>query len=121
MTATHEGRATLKRRRYSQEFKASIILACQDPDVSIAQVARQFNLNANQVQNWIAQARKDGSAPETPHFVSLPLPSSPPKEPPMQTGVMIRIQVPRPSGTVVIEWPSAQASECLALLRGLLS
>ncbi|MFK7181409.1 transposase, partial [Acinetobacter baumannii] len=42
-----------KRRKYSKEFKLSIVNACKNPNTSIASVALQHSINANLVSRWI--------------------------------------------------------------------
>ncbi|MCX4174515.1 MULTISPECIES: hypothetical protein [Paraburkholderia] len=36
-----------RRRRYSVEFKAEVVAACQAPEVSLAAIALHHKLNAN--------------------------------------------------------------------------
>jgi len=43
-------------RRYSREFKAQLVAACQGPGVSIAAIALHHKLNANRLRRWIGQA-----------------------------------------------------------------
>ena len=48
------------------------------------------------------------------HFVPIPLGAS-------STEAVIRIELQRGSGTVVIQWPASAAAECVALLRELMA
>ncbi|NAS99850.1 transposase [Pseudomonas syringae] len=41
------------RRSYSKSFKLQVIQECAQPDVSIASIAPNHNLNANLVRKWI--------------------------------------------------------------------
>ena len=121
---THEQAFSLarrRRRRYSAEFKADAVAACQQPGVSMASVALSRGLNANLLRRWVVEAEQSGSVNVSPHratiessrgFVPVPLASSP-MEP------TIRIEVRSGSGVVIVQWPVSAASECAALLREL--
>lgn len=121
---THEHRVSLarrRRRRYSAEFKAEAVAACQQTGVSMASVALSRGLNANLLRRWVVEAEQSGSVPISPHrapvengggFVPIPLmPSS--AEP------AIRIELRGSSGVVIVQWPMSAVSECAALLREL--
>jgi transposase len=45
-----------RRRRYSDQFKAKVVAACQATGVSVAAVAMEHRLNANLLRRWIDQA-----------------------------------------------------------------
>jgi len=45
-----------RRQRYSEEFKAQVVAACQGIGVSVAAVPLEHGLNANLLQRWIDQA-----------------------------------------------------------------
>ena len=121
---THEHRASLarrRRRRYSAEFKADAVVACQQPGVSMASVALSRGLNANLLRRWVVEAERTGSVPVSPHrvpvqssggFVPVPLMSSPAE-------TAIRIELRSSLGVVIVQWPVSAASECAALLREL--
>lgn len=121
---THEQRSSLarrRRRRYSAEFKAEAVAACQQPGVSMAGVALTRGLNANLLRRWVVEAEQTGSVPVIPRraavessggFVPVPLMASP-AEP------AIRIELRSSSGMVIVQWPVSAASECAALLREL--
>ncbi|WP_096721892.1 transposase [Paraburkholderia acidicola] len=42
-----------RRRRYSVEFKAHVVAACQGPGVSLAAIAFLHKLNANLLRRWV--------------------------------------------------------------------
>lgn len=121
---THEQRSSLarrRRRRYSAEFKAEAVAACQQLGVSMASVALTRGLNANLLRRWVVEAEQTGNVPVSPHrasvesssgFVPVPLIASP-AEP------VIRIELRSSSGVVIVQWPVSAASECAALLREL--
>jgi len=45
-----------KRRRYTDEFKAEVVAACQGPGVSVAAIALMHKLNANLLRRWLEKA-----------------------------------------------------------------
>ena len=121
---THDQRSSLarrRRRRYSAEFKAEAVAACQQLGVSMASVALTRGLNANLLRRWVVEAEHAGNVPVSPHrgpiesnsgFVPVPLASSPAQP-------AIRIELRSSSGVVIVQWPVSAASECAALLREL--
>jgi transposase len=48
-----------RRRRYSVEFKAQVVAACQGPGVSLAAIALHHKLNANLLRRWVEQAERN--------------------------------------------------------------
>lgn len=121
---THEHRSSLarrRRRRYSAEFKAEAVAACQQPGVSMAGVALTHGLNANLLRRWVVEAEQAGAVPVGPHraavenssgFVPVPLMAS-------ASESAIRIELRSSSGVVIVQWPVSAASACVALLRKL--
>ena len=53
------------RRAFSEEFKAGAVRLVLDEGKTIAQVARDLDLNANSVATWVSQARADRSQGKT--------------------------------------------------------
>ena len=117
MTTLSAPVAPRKRRRFSPEFKARILEACQQPAASVAGVALEHNLNANLVHKWIRKA-KLAAASDQPAFIPL----SPPQPSVCQSGSSdrIRIEIPHRQGAVIVEWPLSDTATCRALLRDLL-
>ena len=111
-----------RRRRHSKEFKAQVIRAAMQPNVSIAAVALHYRLNANMLRSWVAAqeerdaaeaARQSTGVPST-EFVPLQLET---------TGVAsgateIQIEVRRGAATVTVRWPLSAASDCAVWLQG---
>src|ERR1700761_9359768 len=103
---THEHRSRMarrRRRRYSAEFKAEAVAACQQLGVSMAGVALARGLNATLLRRWVVEAEQTGSAPVSPHrasvesssgFVPVPLISSP-----AETAIRIELRIS--SGVVI--------------------
>jgi len=108
-----------KRRRYSPEFKASIVTTCLEPGASVSRIALDNGLNANLVRRWISESRRNQKTlMPAPAFVPVNLPAPPAASSHPRNS--IRIEIPRASGPVVVEWPADQAHQCAALLRDLL-
>ena len=63
------------RRLWSDEEKRSIFLRTTAPDVSVAQVARRYAMNANLIFAWLRDARfapeEAQAAAETPCFLPV--------------------------------------------------
>jgi transposase len=51
-----------RRRRWSDDEKRRIVAACREPGVSVSEVARRFDVNANQVFTWRRQFAEEGPA-----------------------------------------------------------
>ncbi len=119
--------ARRRRRRYSEEFKAEVIRACQHPGVSIAAVALANGLNANLLRRWVANAERglqpvieaapmiNAQPSQTPAFLPLQLAASR-REPPPE----IQIELCRGGTTVKVNWPASAAAECASWMRELL-
>ena len=113
-----------RRRKHSEEFKASVIRACRQPGVSMASVALANGLNATMLRKWVVQAEQGAGAPRSsstamaqaeakPAFVQMSLPQ------PAASGD-IRIEVQRGALRVAVSWPAGAAAQCTAWLRELL-
>ncbi|WP_176112031.1 IS66-like element accessory protein TnpA [Paraburkholderia youngii] len=113
-----------RRRRYSVEFKAQVVAACQGPGVSLAAIALHHKLNANLLRRWVEQAetndcvlvaRSDLAAPlaaaPAPEFVPLPL------ETRNTRTAEIRVEVRRADQSITVSWPTSEAAQCAAWLR----
>ena len=68
------------RRRWSVEFKRRVVAEASAPGVSVASVARRYDLNANQVFNW--RRRYGGAGGFLPVAVVGAEPPVPPSVPP---------------------------------------
>lgn len=43
---------TRQRRRYTDVFKRQVVAESFDPEVSVAEIARRYEMNANALFNW---------------------------------------------------------------------
>ena len=106
-----------KRRQYSPEFKAQLVAESQIPSASVARIALDNDLNANLLRRWITESKQsDQQLP--PAFVPINLPAA--VAPAVKNSNCIRIEIPQPSGPIVVEWPTEQAHQCALFLRTLL-
>ncbi len=119
-------------RRHGAEFKAQIVLACQQPGVSFAAVALANGLNANMLRRWVVEAERVGTmavssqgavgvsataaASGLPGFVAVQMPTSPAAS----AEPDIHIELRRGPTTVVMRWPASQSGTCATWLREML-
>lgn len=126
-TMAMEAPSRRRRRKHSEEFKNSVIRACQEPGVSMASVALANGLNATMLRKWVVQAEQGAgearsssaamAQAEPRHaFVEVALPAA---GAPDGAGD-IRIEVQRGALRVAVSWPTGQAARCAAWLRELL-
>lgn len=113
-----------RRRKHSDEFKNSVIRACQEPGVSMASVALANGLNATMLRKWVVQAEQGAGAPRCSStamsqadpgraFVEMALPAA-------DAACDIRIEIQRGALRVAVSWPAGHAAQCAAWLRELL-
>ena len=116
-----------RRRKHSDEFKATVVASCLQPGMSMAAVAMANGINANLLRRWVHATEMRGDADQVQAlpapkptaqspaagFVPLALlaPSAPPD---------IRIELRRGATAITVTWPTQAASECAAWMRELL-
>lgn len=105
-----------KRRRYTPEFRLSVLKECEVPGCSIAKVARKHQLNANLVHKWRRDHQRS-QAPQRDDFVALPILATPA----VQSGVSpsIKVELLSPAGPIVLHWPLSEARQLAHWLRQL--
>jgi transposase len=134
------------RRRHSDELKAKVVAACDEPGASISGVALAHGLNANLVRKWRSGrgTQRGGMAPtptaaiqgssallgSTPEFIALEMPAAAKAAaraaaPPMATAPIgvssIQIELRRGPLHLNVRWPTAAAEDCRAWLSELAS
>ena len=119
MSTVRVTRPYCKRRQYTPEFKAQLVgvAESQSPSASVARIALDNDLNANLLRRWITESKQAGQQP-SPAFVPINLPAA--VAPAVKNSNCIRIEIPQPSGPIVVEWPTEQAHQCALFLRTLL-
>jgi len=100
--------AKARRRRHSPEFKQKIVELVSQPDVSVAALAQQYQLNANLIHRWCRDL--DGK-PRSREFIPLSLPKS------IDPGESVRIEL----GSVSIHWPLTHIDQALPWIKALQS
>jgi transposase len=134
------------RRRHSDELKAKVVAACDEPGASISGVALAHGLNANLVRKWRSGrgTQRGGMAPtptaaiqgppvllgSTPEFIALEMPA--PAKAAVRTAASptatapigmssIQIELRRGPLHLNVRWPTAAAEDCRAWLSELSS
>lgn len=116
MSTSRPDKPKAKRRRYTPEFRLSVLKECEAPGSSIAEVARQHQLNANLVHRW----RRDyqcSQAPQRDDFVALPMLATPAVQSDVSTS--IKVELLSPAGPIVLHWPLSEARQLAHWLRQL--
>lgn len=102
------------RRTHTEDFKRSLIEACNEPGTSVAGIALANGVNANQLQRWM---RERGVEPP----VLSCLPACPvadvaagfvPVQFPRNTDASIRVELRKGTEVVRVEWPASSTAAC---------
>jgi transposase len=133
------------RRRHSDELKAKVLAACDEPGASISGVALAHGLNANLVRKWRCGrgVKRAGVAVTTPTASKAPPPlgaaaqfiaieMSAPTKTTVRTAAqatgaapiaepLIQIELRRGPLHLNVRWPASAADDCTAWLRELSS
>ena len=115
------------RRRYGGQFKAMVLAQCDEPGVSVAQVATSHGINDNVVHRWRQLARRQHAAQagmaeekrtEQPPaaFVALALPAPDA----VQAKTEVQLQIKRGAVTVGVAWPEKALGDLAGFVRELL-
>lgn len=125
-----EGRR--RRRTYSQEFKSEVIQCCQQLGVSVAAVARAYDLHPNLLRRWLTvfeqQARAAAPVPAVSAgttmqtqtaFISLDPQTCASPMPPRKTE-RIHVEVTGAGLTARVSWPMEAARDCANWLKCLM-
>jgi transposase len=115
------------RRRYGAQFKAMVLAQCDEPGMSVAQVAMSHGINDNVVHRWRQMARQQLAArPTTPGVqrsleqsagfmpLALPAPDAP------QAKTEVHLDIKRGAVTVGIAWPEKALGDLAGFVRELL-
>ena len=132
------------RRRHSDELKAKVLAACDEPGASISGIALAHGLNTNLVRKWrsgrgvkragMAVTPAASTAPAalgtTAEFVAIEMPARPKPaaraaaEPNVAAPIgdpLIQIELRRGPLHLNVRWPTAAAGDCRAWLSELSS
>ncbi|ABD68909.1 transposase IS3/IS911 [Rhodoferax ferrireducens T118] len=117
-------------RTYTRQFKAELVVACQQPGASIAAIALQHGMNANVLHRWLKEHERDGrhrligpdplgvAVPATPvpAFIPLKLPTSM-LEP---TACDIKVELRKGAVSMILTWPASAAADLVHWTRAIL-
>ena len=134
---------SIPRRHHSDELKAKVLAACDEPGASISGVALAHGLNTNLVRKWRSGrgVKRAGIVVTTPTASKAPPPlgaaaefiaiemSAPPKTPVRAAAEpsgtvplgesLIQIELRRGPLHLNVRWPTAAAGDCRAWLSEL--
>ncbi|UWR42087.1 transposase [Phaeobacter inhibens] len=84
-----------RRRTWSEDEKRMICAQTRVPGVSVAQVARRYDVNANQVFNWLKEPRFASEAEEEPvtRFLPVEVLDAEPAAAPPDAGAQIEVEL----------------------------
>lgn len=124
--AAQEGRR--HRRQFSPQFKTDIVAQCQGRGVSVAAVARQYDLHPNLLRKWVqAHERLDSleaacavRCDVAAQFIPVQMVQPRISEAPAKRVEDICIELQHNGLTATVRWPVSQATQCAAWLRDLM-
>ena len=94
------GRKRDGRSVYDAQAKRELILACRAPGVSMARLARECGINANQLSAWVRQYERAASRGvvemQAPSFVEVSVNAAPPAP-----ALAMNVQARLPNGVVI--------------------
>ena len=86
-----------RRRKWSDDEKRMICAQARMPGVSVAQVARRYDVNANQIFNWMKDpkfASEDAAKEDGGHFLPVEIvPEPAPAAPVVETTGVIELEL----------------------------
>lgn len=116
MSKQESDKPKAKRRRHCPEFRLSVIKECDAPGISIAEVARKHQLNANLVHKWRRDYQRS-PPPEQDDFVPLPVLAAPAAQ--SGAGSYVKVELFSQAGPITLHWPISEASQLAHWLRQL--
>lgn len=69
------GRKRDGRSIYDEQAKQELILAARQPGVSVAKLARECGVNANQLSTWVRQYERKNAPPPRAQLMQVPTPA----------------------------------------------
>ena len=121
----HAGRR--RRRMHSPEFKAELVLSCQQAGVSVAAIAMEHGIYPILLRRWIIEHERLGhheaassylcKRDVAAQFIPLRLPKPEVEQPSAQVCDDVVIDLQRDGLRASVRWPVADAQRCAAWLR----
>lgn len=109
------------RRKYTPEFKAKLVLASQQPNVSIAGIAQQYGINANLIHKWRHAAKQTNTGHSSPAPAFVPVQSSSAVTFQNTEVTTVTFEVLLHGSVCKINWPLSHIREAAAWLKALTS
>lgn len=109
-----------KSKQHSSAQRTEILELCQQPDASIVEIAKQFDIHVNTIYKWRHKAKQkvqSAVAQTQTAFIPIPFASTTSQ----QLNKSIRIEVPssQHQQSIVIEWPLESSTELSMFIQGL--
>lgn len=98
------GRKRDGRSIYDEQAKQELILAARQPGVSVAKLARECGVNANQLSTWVRQHERKNAPPAQAQLVQVPTPAFVPvaiESTPPPTEPALDLQARLPNGVII--------------------
>lgn len=134
MSEVEQSQGRRRRRTFSQEFRNEAIECCQRLGVSVAAVARAYDIHPNLLRRWVTEHERSGqitasqpeAAPALPAvqvesqnaFVPVGMSQRPKQE--IAESRDIRIELHHRGMTANVTWPIAASEECALWLHRLM-
>ena len=111
-------------RTYTEQFKAELVAACQQPGCSIAALAARHAMNVNVLHRWLKEHERSGrhqlepNAPPSsvnlqltaPAFIPVKLAPAAPTAP-EATEQAIKLELRKGAVTMTLIWPTSAAAD----------
>jgi transposase len=117
-------------RTYTRQFKAELVVACQQPGASIAAIALQHGMNANVLHRWLKEhALDERHRLIEPNPVSVCVPTSPvPAFIPLKLPTTrhepaacdIKLELRKGAVLMTLTWPASAAGDLAHWTRAVL-
>ena len=114
MSIQESDKPKVKRRTHSPEFRLRVVKECEESDKSVAQIARQYQLNANLIHKWRRDLQQSTPAGSN-EFIALPFLPAPVIQPSGES--TIKVELSSGVGSVVLHWPVSEAHQLAHWLR----
>ena len=109
---------------HSPEQRQEILALCRQPNASIAEIARKYDIHHNTIYKWMAKEKNNRLEPSSGEqkaqsdFISIPVSLA--SNHIHQISQNIRIEISTPlQQSIVIEWPLESIAELSIFIRGL--
>ena len=108
MSIQGSNKPKVKRRKHSPEFRVRVVKECEESGKSVAQIARQYQLNANLIHKWRRDLQQSSSTCSN-DFIALPLIPAPANPPSGES--TIKVELSSGLGSIVLHWPVSEAHQ----------